>query len=238
MTDWAALQHAYGDASDVPGLLVAAENSGAQFGTAWDDVWSRLCHQGTVYTASYAALPLLADIAERHAPAGYIAALDLASAIVASTDGPTDPVVVRHEYADTVTRLRGLADQNLALADGDVEFIYGLQALMAFEDGGVWQRHLNHVADGELPVECPKCRELLILDLESPEHTLANFSDNSVSPTPVRPADPEDGSVGGRMLALSWSAGRSEVAARLTYALGTATCPNCRTVFDLQEALT
>jgi hypothetical protein len=168
MTDWAALQHAYGDARDVPGLLIAAENSGAEFGPAWDEVWSRLCHQGTVYTASYAALPLLADMAERHASAGYIAALDLASAIVASTDGPTDSSVVRQEYSDTVTRLRALAEQNLALAKGDVEFVYGLQALMAFEDGGVWQRYLNHVADGELPVECPKCREFLILDLEVP----------------------------------------------------------------------
>ena len=88
-------------------------------------MWSRLCHQGTVYTASYAALPLLADIAERHGPAGYVAALDLASAIVASTDGPAEPAVVRHEYADVVTQLRGLADLNLALADGDVEFVYG-----------------------------------------------------------------------------------------------------------------
>lgn len=109
---------------------------------------------------------------------------------------------------------------------------------MAFEDGGVWQRNLNHVADGELPVECPSCRDFLILDLDGPEHTLASYSDSSVPATPVRPADPDEGSVGGRILELSRGAGRSEVASRPRYALGSAACPSCGTVFNLEDALT
>lgn len=96
MIEWAALQHAYGTAEDVPDLLRAAEE------------------------ASYAVLPLLADLAERHEPAGHVAALDLAAAIVASTDGPTDPATVRAEHAETVSRLCGLAERNLSPADGDV----------------------------------------------------------------------------------------------------------------------
>ena len=238
MTEWVALQHAYGAAGDVPALLVAAEDSGAEFGPAWDEVWSRLCHQGTVYTASYAALPLLTHIAERHAPAGYVAALDLASAIVASTDGPLDPAVVRQEHAETLRRLHDVAYRNLPLAVGDAEFVYGLQALMAFEDGGVWQRHLNHVADGELPLECPNCGEFLILNLDGPEYTLTNYTDGSIPPTPVRPTEPAEGSVGGRMLALSRSLGRSEVASKLRYIVGSVTCPSCHTVFEAPDALT
>ena len=101
MTEWASLQHAYGTAEDVPDLLRAAEESGNEVGPAWDELWSRLCHQDTVYTASYAALPLLADIAERHEPTGYVAALDLAAAIVASTDGPMAQAIVRAEHAKT-----------------------------------------------------------------------------------------------------------------------------------------
>ena len=105
LTEWTALRHGYGTAEDIPALLVAAEDSGLESGPAWDDVWSRLYHQGTVYTASYAALPLLADMAERHAPAGYVAALDLASAIIASIDGPTDAALMRQEHADVMQRL-------------------------------------------------------------------------------------------------------------------------------------
>jgi hypothetical protein len=201
-------------------------------------VWSRLCHQGTVYTASYAALLPLAGIAQRHAPAGYIAALDLASAIVASNDGPSDTAAVRPQHPDTLRRLRDLAERNLAFADGDVEFIYGLQALMAFEDGGVWQRNLSYLADGELPLECPNCGELLVLNLDGPEFTMTNDTDDSIPPTPVQPVEPADATVSGRMIALCRTYGRSEVASRLPYLFGRAACPSCGTVFEVPDALT
>lgn len=154
MTEWAALQHAYGTAEFVPDLLRAAEE------------------------ASYAVLPLLADIAERHEPAGYVAALDLAAAIVASTDGPTDPATVRAEHAETVSRLRGLAERNLSLGEG------------------------------------------------------------SSQRTPVRAHAPVEGSVGARLVAPCLLAGRLDVEGRLLYALGRATCPSCRTTFEVPDALT
>lgn len=235
MTDWAALQHAYGTAEDVPDLLRAAGESSAEHGPAWDELWSRLCHQDTVYTASYAALPLLADIAEHHEPAGYVAALDLAAAIVASTDGPIDPAVVRGEHAKTITRLRDLAERNLPHAATDVELVYGLQALMAFEDGGVWQRQLSHVADGELPVVCPHCRRFLHLDLDGGQLVLA---DDSSRGTPVESVEPAEGSVGARIVALCQRAGRPGVVARLRYAQSSASCPACRTTFVVPDALT
>jgi hypothetical protein len=61
VTDWADLGHAYGTAEDTPGLL--AQAAGDPDDRAWDELWSRICNQGTVYTASYAALPELAAIA-------------------------------------------------------------------------------------------------------------------------------------------------------------------------------
>lgn len=235
MTEWATLQHAYGTADDVPDLLRAAEESGVEHGRAWDELWSRFCHQDTVYTASYAALPLLADVAERHEPTGYVAALDLAAAIVASTDGPMAQAIVRAEHAESVARLRDLAERNLSVAAGDVEFLYGLQAVMAFEDGYVWQRQLSHVADGELPVVCPHCRTFLLLDLEGGQLVLA---DDSSRGTHAKSVEPAEGSVGARLTALCQQAGRLGVRARLLYALGRASCPACRTTFNVPEALT
>jgi hypothetical protein len=49
----------------VPALLAQAEISDADKASVWDDLWRRLCHEGTVYTASYAALPALAAIVVR-----------------------------------------------------------------------------------------------------------------------------------------------------------------------------
>ena len=237
MTEWAELRHAYGTAEDVPALLVAAEKSGADFGPAWDQLWSRLCHQGTVYTASYAALPILADIAHRQVHAGGSAPLDLAAAIVASTDGPSDSSVARHEHADALLLMHQLAEHNLSQVTGDVDFIYALQALMAFEDGGVWQRNLDHLADGELPLECPSCREFLILRLSEPDPSLAVYGDHTPTPTRVLPADPSD-SLGERMLMLTRRAGRTGVVSKLRHVLGSAVCPACGTAFHVPDTLT
>lgn len=237
MIDWVGLRHAYGTAEDMPGLLAAAESSGTDFGPAWNEVWSRLCHQGTVYTASYASLPLLGEIAERHAPAGYVAALDLASAIVASTDGPRDSADVRAECAASLQRLHELAQRNLPLAHDDTEFVYGLQAVLAFEDGGVWQRNLNYVADDELPIECPYCNEFLVLVLSGQEYVLANYSDGSVAHTVVSPVEPSTGSTEERILSTTRSLGRKATADKLRHAFGTLICPNCHECFRASDAL-
>jgi hypothetical protein len=189
-------------------------------------------------TASYAALPLLAEISERHAPAGYVAALHLAAAIVASNDGPSGTAVVRHQYSDALQRLCDLTDRNFALAGRGVEFIYGLQALMAFEDGGVWRRNLDHLADGELPLDCPSCGEYLHVNLDGSAYAMTNFSDSSIAPTPVRPVEPPGSTIGARLLTLAATHGRTDVAAKLPYLFGEAICPSCHEDFEVPSALT
>jgi hypothetical protein len=64
---WAVLRHAYGSANDIPALLQAAEAdpSPREHYTEepWFTLWSALCHQGDVYSASFAASPHLLRIA-------------------------------------------------------------------------------------------------------------------------------------------------------------------------------
>lgn len=65
--NWAALQHAYGSAENIPVLLDKARSDtrgGHVPGSTWFELWSALCHQGDTHTASYAALPFLVRIAE------------------------------------------------------------------------------------------------------------------------------------------------------------------------------
>jgi hypothetical protein len=57
---WNELQHAYGSASDVPLLLRSIASDPASSSSTegpWFDLWSALCHQGDVYSASFAAVP-------------------------------------------------------------------------------------------------------------------------------------------------------------------------------------
>ncbi len=61
LVDWAGLEHAYGDAADVPDLLRALDDDDESFG----DLLGALCHQGRRFSASAAAVPYLAGLARR-----------------------------------------------------------------------------------------------------------------------------------------------------------------------------
>ncbi len=64
---WADLRHAYGSAGDIPSLLRTLSDdcspSRSSNAEPWFSLWSSLCHQGNVYTASYAAVPHLVGLA-------------------------------------------------------------------------------------------------------------------------------------------------------------------------------
>ena len=72
----------------------------------------------------------------------------LAAAIIASNNGPEEADVVRQRFRRELAGLREVAERHLSQSGDDIDFVYGLQAVMAFEDGGVWQRNLDRLADG------------------------------------------------------------------------------------------
>lgn len=56
---WAELQHAYGQASDIPELLrqLTTLPSSRNEQEPWLSLWSALAHQNDIYSASFAAVP-------------------------------------------------------------------------------------------------------------------------------------------------------------------------------------
>ena len=57
---WSQLAHAYGSAVDIPPLLrqlSSFPSSQSYKDDPWYSLWSSLCHQGDVYSASFAAVP-------------------------------------------------------------------------------------------------------------------------------------------------------------------------------------
>lgn len=237
MVEWASLHDARGSSEQVPVLLAAAAAAGPDEHEPWVDLWDRLCHQGTVYSASYAALPALARLSLRGDPDGCVYALHLAADIIASTDGPEDSATVRQRYRHELAALHAVAARNLRHAKDDTAFVYGLEALMAFEDGGVWQRNLHRLANGEAEFECPSCGEFLLLGLDGPPFQLESGTDASVARTTVTPVEPSAATVEGRLLALARANDRPAVAAALPQLFGDATCPHCHTPFQVSQAL-
>jgi hypothetical protein len=61
---WSELQHAYGSAADIPALLRELETfpSSEGNGDPWFTLWSSLCHQESIYSASFAAVPHIVRI--------------------------------------------------------------------------------------------------------------------------------------------------------------------------------
>jgi hypothetical protein len=109
---WKELQHAYGDAADVPDMLRAlASSTGPKTGCQdepWFSLWSSLCHQGDVYTASYAAVPHIVKIASKaKAPIDFsFFQLPAAIEIARRTGrGPDIPEVYVDDYHRAVASL-------------------------------------------------------------------------------------------------------------------------------------
>ncbi|GLY02366.1 hypothetical protein [Actinoplanes sp. NBRC 101535] len=62
--DWASLQHAYGSADEVPALLEAMRSPDAgERDRALGDFYSKVHHQGSVYSSTTASLPFLLELA-------------------------------------------------------------------------------------------------------------------------------------------------------------------------------
>jgi hypothetical protein len=63
---WDLVDHAYGKAEDTRGHLMALESPDDDIAEkALEELYASICHQGSVYTASVAATPILFEIAER-----------------------------------------------------------------------------------------------------------------------------------------------------------------------------
>ncbi|TDD29763.1 hypothetical protein E1218_03075 [Kribbella turkmenica] len=235
MTSWTSLRDAYGTAGPVEALLRRGDT---QDRTIWDELWSRLCHQGTVYSASYAALPRLADLAARQDPSGFVEPLFLATCIVASTDGPEEPAAVRTRYADTIRTLREVAEGLVPLAADDTDFIYRAQAVLATESGSVWATRLDALADQELEFACPGCDEQLVIGFETSAAHVKQFGDGSVGQTTVAPCDP--GQLTGseaRAYDLATTHRRPQVAKQLLDLFGIFQCPVCHSTGRTSAAL-
>jgi hypothetical protein len=99
VTNWGELRDVYGSAAEIPKLLAAGATETGLDSPAWGDLWGRLCHQGTVPPASYAALPDLRRIASSRPELPLDPVLFLAAAIIAVTGAPPDKVGLRERNA-------------------------------------------------------------------------------------------------------------------------------------------
>lgn len=111
---WQELSHAYGPAGDVTDLLKQAASLPpiSNWKTEpYYSLWSMLCHQGDVYSASYAAVPHLLAICKSNPSSPNHNLLQLIVCIEMSrllNQGPEIPKDLEDTYVEAVAGLTGL----------------------------------------------------------------------------------------------------------------------------------
>lgn len=222
--DWSRLTHAYGAADDIPGLF-ARLDGGQEDEKVWQDLWAALCHQGTVYEASYAALLILAAIAAGRAPGARDQAVLMAGLIVAEADTEE-----RGRYATEVAELLSVARSCLAAvpAEAPETFVYLTQSMLAFQGVPMWSQNLELMFE-EFEAECPRCEAL---------HCILLGEYMAECDTELHPAAPAElRGVGARVHHLAREAGHEKVAEWATHLFGRATCPECGMRFTISECV-
>ena len=108
---WKQLKHAYGTASDIPKFLrqlaTVPPDEGYQT-EPYQPLWSALCHQGDVYSASYAAVPYLLGMIERSPTTAPWSLLGLVTSIEVGRDrenAPAIPDYLQKWYLDSLARI-------------------------------------------------------------------------------------------------------------------------------------
>jgi hypothetical protein len=241
MPDWALLKHAYGAAEDIPDLLAAL--SPDMKAPVWDPLWSRLCHQGTVYSASFAALPVLLATASEWAPAERVMVLSLAGSIVSGKTVAGDREGLRTEYQPIRTSLETLARETLRTpALSDTEFIYMAKAVLAFHGDVLWGDHLEGLDDGEFPGRCPTCgHDLYLVIGQDGFFTTAEewVKRPETRRHPIEPADAADALSGAAawLHAEALQASRQALASSIRHLSGSTICPACGTRLSVEMAI-
>ncbi|MFJ4667087.1 hypothetical protein [Kitasatospora purpeofusca] len=241
MTDWSQLSHAYGSAEDIPALLDRIEADPSA--ECWSDLWSALCHQGSVYSASFAALPRLTAIAATAADTKeQLNALHLAAAIVAGADQLNEVGDLRAKNAQDIAVLLRQANEHLRTAPDRTDYIYLLEAVLAFEGVPVWGSELAcGLVNEEYQTSCPQCETDLFIAIGEYGYfsTSGDYAlHDDVEKAPLRPADPGDlHGIGLRLHSLALGDGQGGVATALTYLFGGARCTDCGADFVVADRM-
>jgi hypothetical protein len=140
--EWLELQDAYGSAKNIPSLLSAAEAdpSPKRDGNEepWFSLWSALCHQDKVYSASFAAVPHLLRIASA-APwpfAWDLIGLSICIEIARVRHNVEIPSNLEREYTAALQQLPDLVCQR-AHCDWDHVFTQIGTAALALHNGHI-----------------------------------------------------------------------------------------------------
>lgn len=240
---WAALRHAYGSAEDVPRLLAQLASGDPD---AAGELTGALFHQGSVYSASLAAVPHLLEIARvASTPQRRADVLVLAGSIALNAeDVPRDVTDADIRFWCEITKpaLLTLAQATLRDPIEPTDAVWLLQVAAGLSGYHVFARILVGFLDKEFVCHCPNCDTELYVWPHNRGLSVAS-EDPVFSPTSLRtpvipgPIEGTDAAALRWLLDFGGQAALSIVAPHLEHLFGRAQCPSCCHAFVLLRAL-
>lgn len=231
---WDELDHAYGPAGNVPGLLRALERGEQEL---WDELVPALCHRGAVFTASYAALPHIVRIGAGEPLADQILYWCFVGAVAGSREAAPIPADLREGYERALARAEELALACVVPGLDDATALDLLIALAGIRRLPALVDALRCLKEDEVTATCPRCDSTMRISTadvpfvveEDEEEEMSLALGTSGEMSVPRPPHPEL-----RALAkLARSAGLVDLEHRVDALSRGARCPACRLEFSL-----
>lgn len=137
--NWNELKHAYGDAEDIPALLKQLELFPAEASydqEPWFSLWSSLCHQDDIYSASLVAIPEIVATLEKAPEKATLSFFLLPASIevIRHKKGIIVPIDLDTRYHNAISKLSTLALQ-VATQHSNSELARAALALIAVAVG-------------------------------------------------------------------------------------------------------
>jgi len=157
---WSRLETAYGSAKDVPGYLSEIYRNPTKV-CAWNEdpwyfLWSSLCHQGDIFSASIAAVPHLLSAAQRASEGG----------LVFTSNCIALPIAIE----------RARTNKSLAVDEDYFSHLRSINNLMRFLQGKTIDRTFTAVLDDAKRL----LRSIGLLEIAQSPFTKEQLSDNTI----------------------------------------------------------
>jgi hypothetical protein len=232
--DWKSLRHAYGSAEDLPEILAELEAYPTSFD--WSELFDRVLHQYSTFSASVHVLPYIARAIPKLEPSARGMPLALAGGIVS---GSSKAAV--KDFESCLDDLGILALDNLDTAPlTRGERVYVMQAAMAFAGDRLWGHMLDRLNDGEFRAKCQACNhEVRFLIGDQGHYCVAGERPRkpATPSTPIQPCPPAKLPADGRKLRALCMDQDPTLAEWVCYLFGKSTCPQCAQPLSVREAI-
>lgn len=243
---WGTLHHAYGPADDVPSMLRELRSNPGD--DVWEAIWSSLCHQGSVSSASYAAVPHIVAMSQEAPVERQIDYWNFVWCVAAqgSTLEGAIPDELRNDYYEALQQAAELIRRRLeSRPESQTEVIYLLATLTAAKGCRIEAHVLDWLAGNELPGKCPGC-SIDLRALVEPDGVFLGLDNKQRLSTPLINASGgiQSKSVAARLdreTVSEWlpmmaaAAGHPSLATTIMTLYGRASCPECGAQFPLLE---